>query len=190
MGVGFAPAAWALESSRSQVLHAREDDRAAFRAVFDRCAPAVYRLLCDLLRDPALADEATQETFVRAFRRLDSVREEDRLVPWLMGIARNVSFESKRRRARERGEERAPAVSHATPESDLQGRQTENALSEALGQLSPGRRAALLMRADHGLSYDEIASAMGWSLAKVKVEIHRARQQLRSLMGPHLEEAR
>src|SRR5579863_4125679 len=79
MGVDFAPAAWALDSSRSLVIRVRGSDRAAFRVIFDRCAPAVYRLLRDLLRDHASADEATQETFVRAYRRLDSIRDDDRV---------------------------------------------------------------------------------------------------------------
>jgi RNA polymerase sigma-70 factor (ECF subfamily) len=52
-------------------------------------------------------------------------------------------------------------------------------IHRALGRLSEERRAMLLLRLDHGLAYEEIASLMGFSLAKVKVEIHRARQILR-----------
>ena len=51
-------------------------------------------------------------------------------------------------------------------------------------------RAALVLRIDHGLAYEEIASLMGWSLQKVKNEIHRARLQLRASLAGYLEGAR
>ena len=62
--------------------------------------PAILRFLTDLLGDHAAAADATQETFVRAFRRLDTLRGTDRIAPWLFGIARNVSLEHKKARRR------------------------------------------------------------------------------------------
>jgi RNA polymerase sigma-70 factor (ECF subfamily) len=59
----------------------------------------------------------------------------------------------------------------------------------ALADLSTERRAALLMRIDHDLGYGEIAEAMGWTLQKVKNEIHRARLQLRVRLATYLEGA-
>ena len=59
-------------------------------------------------------------------------------------------------------------------------------LEGALEQLSADRRAALLMRLDHGLGYGDIAEAMGWPLQKVKNEIHRARLQLRERLAEYL----
>jgi RNA polymerase sigma-70 factor (ECF subfamily) len=179
-----------LGNERALVSRARENDRAAFRTIFDRCAPAVHRFLRDMLRDDTAADEATQETFVRAHRGIASIRDDDRLVPWLMGIARNVAREQRRLPRATSDVDVPEPVSHSTPESTLQGRQTQHALDGALAQLSEPRRAALLLRVDHGLPYERIAETLGWSLAKVKIEIHRARQQLREWMGPHLENPR
>jgi RNA polymerase sigma-70 factor, ECF subfamily len=164
---------------------ARCRDEAALGAIYARHAPAVQRFLRDLIGCPAAAADATQETFVRAFRRLDTLRDRDRLAPWLFGIARNVSLEVRRaRRIRERivvaADERVEAVSlGATPESELLGREAAEVIARALARLSEERRALLLLRLDHGLAYEEIAAAMGLSLAKVKVEIHRARRILR-----------
>ncbi|HUJ27680.1 MAG TPA: sigma factor-like helix-turn-helix DNA-binding protein, partial [Myxococcales bacterium] len=62
----------------------------------------------------------------------------------------------------------------------------DQVLDRALGGLPEDRRAALLMRLDHGLGYDEIADAMGWNLQKVKNEIHRARLQLRAQLAGYL----
>jgi RNA polymerase sigma-70 factor (ECF subfamily) len=200
MGVGFAPAAWALlsnealprEEEPALVSRAREHEPAAFRAIFDRFAPGVHRLLCDLLRDDAAADEATQETFVRAFHRIDSIRDERRLVPWLLAIARNVAFEQLRARGRSPLVPEGPTddvASHATPEVSLQGQEAQREVDAALARLAPARRTALLLRVDQCLPYEEIAEVMGWSLAKVKVEIHRARRQLRAHLDSQLGEA-
>jgi RNA polymerase sigma-70 factor (ECF subfamily) len=165
-------------------------DEAALAAIYGEHAPAVMRFLRDLLGCPAAAADATQETFVRAFRRLDTLRETERLGPWLFGIARNVSLEHRRARrvrarvlAPESGEPGSPApegVDGRTPEAELLGREAARVVEKALQGLSEDRRAMLLLRLDHGLAYEEIAALMGFSLAKVKVEIHRARQILRA----------
>ena len=67
--------------------------------------------------------------------------------------------------------------------------EADRLLDGALQILSAERRAALLMRIDHGLAYEEIAAALGWKLQKVKNEIHRARLQLRERLAGYLEGA-
>jgi RNA polymerase sigma-70 factor, ECF subfamily len=171
------------------VTRAREGDASAFRAIFERYAPAVRRFLADLLGDPAAADEATQETFVRAHGRLDSVRNADRLLSWLFGIARMISLEqlrSRRRLALVPAETSAEADPAPTPEAAMLSGEADSHLSKALSALPEDRRAALLLRVDHGLGYDEIATLLGWSLSKVKNEIHRARLKLREQLAGYL----
>lgn len=169
------------------VSRAISGDEAALSALYAAHAPAVLRFLADLLGDRAAAADALQETFVRAFRRLGTLRDHDRVAPWLFGIARNVSLEhrkARRRRGRvlvpDDGEAPADGADGHTPESTLLGREAAGAVEAALDRLSEDRRAMLLLRLDHGLAYEEIARMMGFSLAKVKVEIHRARQILRA----------
>jgi RNA polymerase sigma-70 factor (ECF subfamily) len=184
------------------VARARTGDPAAFRRLFERHGPAVRRFLRDLLRDGAAADEATQETFVRAFHRLGQLREDQKILAWLLGIARNVCHEELRRRRhqgllpgpeardRDEGEEmpvsREPADVGPSPETLLLGQEADRQLAAALAALSEERRAALLLRLDHQLDYEEIRMVMGWSLAKVKNEIHRARLELRARLLPYL----
>lgn len=173
------------------VSRARAGDAEAFRVIFDRQAPGVRRFLGDLLRDDTAADEGTQETFVRAHARLATLSDPGKLQGWLFGIARMVFFEQLRRKRREpqlaadEGEplqvDRAP-----TPEAALLSREADHVLDRALEGLGEERRAALLMRLDHGLGYDEIAGAMGWNIQKVKNEIHRARLQLRAQLAGYL----
>jgi RNA polymerase sigma-70 factor, ECF subfamily len=161
-------------------------DAQAFRRIYDEHARSVFRFLRDLLRDAASADEATQETFVRAHAGWERLERDDRVLAWLFGIARNVAYEAMRARKRlipmEESELPEPenVAQPPDPEALLLGREVDAMLKEALATLSEDRRAALLLAIDHGLPYGEIAEVMGWSLAKVKVEIHRARLVLRA----------
>ena len=183
-------------SDEELLSRARAGDPEAFRVIFDRESPGVRRFLGDLLRDDAAADEGTQETFVRAHHRLGTLEQANKLQGWLFGIARMVFLEQIRRKRRDAPlpgpeEDRFPfqADRGASPEAVLLSAESDRMLDGALADLSEERRSALLMRIDHGLGYGEIASAMGWSLQKVKNEIHRARLQLRSRLAGYLEGA-
>ena len=77
-------------------------------------------------------------------------------------------------------EGRAEAHARECPEADLLARDTARRLAAAMANLSEDRRALLLLRLDHGLGYEQIAESMGFSLAKVKVELFRAREALRA----------
>jgi RNA polymerase sigma-70 factor (ECF subfamily) len=163
-----------------------------FRSVYDAHARSVRRFLGDLLRDDAAADEATQETFVRAHSRLATLRAGDKVLPWLFGIARNVFYEELRARRRHLraidDDERAGAEVDAapSPEGMLLGAEADSQLQVALAELGEERRAALVLRIDHGLDYDEIGQIMGWPLSKVKNEIHRARLTLRTRLAKYV----
>jgi RNA polymerase sigma-70 factor (ECF subfamily) len=178
------------------LARARRRDGAAFRALFLRHGPAVRRLLGALFRDAHAADEATQETFVRAHSALGSVREGSRLRGWLLGIARIVWLDEAERLRRET---RVPAALMVRPageepmspsaESSYLDAEADQALAAALARLAPQRRTALLLRLDQGLAYDEIAQVLRWPLHKVKNEIHRARLAIRDELLAYLQGA-
>jgi RNA polymerase sigma-70 factor, ECF subfamily len=166
------------------------EDDAKLTALYAAHGASIHRFLSGLLGDRALAADATQETFVRAHRRLGSFREGGRHVAWLFGIARNVSLELRKARARahryiDPASDEDDIVAPGSPESELLGREALGIVESALCRLSEERRAMLLLRLDHGLPYDEIAELMGCSLAKVKVEIFRAREVLRATMADY-----
>ncbi len=168
-------------------------------ALYAEHAERIHRFLRDLLGDVTLAADATQETFVRVLRKLPELEPTPssggNLAPWLFGIARNVSLELRKARGRA-ARYVAPmpcdfdTAAAGSPETDYLGREALRIVNGALEELSEERRAMLLLRLDHGLSYDDIAVSMGISLAKVKVEIFRARQVLREVMGRHESEGR
>ena len=182
----------ALDLEQHQVRRAQLGDSAAFRWLFDRYAPSVRRFATDILRNADAADECTQETFVRAHRQLAGLRETDKWKSWLFSTAHFVALEQRRK------SQRVVSTDHDTPEradraldpeSALLGREADDLIDRALATLSEDRRAALLLRIDHGLGYEPIAQIMGWSLSKAKVEVHRARLSLREQVGAYVEGA-
>lgn len=173
------------------VRRAQAGEPAAFRVLFERHVLGVRRFLRDLLRDADAAADATQETFARAHAQLLKLPEPHRFKPWVLGIARNVAFEARRVRVHEvldDDDEQVPdaVLPSPDPEALLLDGELARHFAEALEHLSPHRRAALLMRIDHGLAYEDIAAAFGWSIPTVKNELHRARLTLRALLVPHL----
>jgi len=167
---------------------ARNGDQAAFAVLHKRHAPAVGRFLRDLLGDPESAQEALQETLVRAYLHLGALRHGERLLAWLFGIGRRVCLESlraARRRPDPLGDEGDMQADPApSPEMLLVSGEAHAQLDAALAALSADRRTVLVLRSDHELSCAEIASVMGWSVSKVKVELFRARLKLRELLAP------
>jgi RNA polymerase sigma-70 factor (ECF subfamily) len=143
----------------------------------------VWRFLRRQLGDRSAADESTQETFVRAHEALQAGAPVERLVPWLLGIARNVASEQRRLQARtvpwEEPLEDSAMDLCPDPEALFQAGETEALLSATLARLGDERRAALVLRIDQGLDYQDIAAVLGWNVARVRNELHRARMQLR-----------
>ena len=179
--LGMAPPA----ETRSPSLEATERD--AFARLYATLAPRIHRFLSDLLFDATLARDGTQETFARVLLHPHLSHDASRVVPFVFGIARNVSLELRKARVRAGSatgnEPETIAPPSACPEASLACQETAAALRAGLAELPEERRAILLLRLDHGLSYDDVATTMGVSLAKVKIEIFRAKEALRA----HLE---
>jgi RNA polymerase sigma-70 factor (ECF subfamily) len=135
--------------------------QAAFRLIYDRHAPDVFRFQMKILRDAGLAEDAVQETFVRLHRGLGGFHPERPLRPWVLTIARNVAIDLLRStRAR-------PAAPLSDPgevesrEGEPSGRAVESERREivasALEALDPEDRTILVLRHFEGLTVEEIA---------------------------------
>src|SRR5262250_2762124 len=89
-----------MNSSADLVTRVCQGDSEAFRLIFERYSRPVISFIFDMINDRALAEELTQETFVRAYRAIRTMRKDTKLSTWLFGIARNVARESIRARVR------------------------------------------------------------------------------------------
>jgi RNA polymerase sigma-70 factor (ECF subfamily) len=179
----------------ADVARFRTGDEGAFESLVARSEGEIYRLARRMLGDSEEAQDAAQETFLRAFRALPSFRGEAAFRSWLIGIALNVcrnKRSSAAARARrlsvalveedpETGDpvERDLADPRPDPEAATQQAETRHALGLALGRLATEHREILLLREMEGLEYDEIAGALGCPLGTVKSRLCRARAALR-----------
>jgi len=154
-----------------------------FERLYDRHARDVYRFALYLSGSPAQAEDIAAETFVRVWTIRDTIRAGG-VKAYLFTIARNLHLDGRRHEARhvelpERLRDSGPG-----PEAVAQGRQELAAVLAALQHLPEVDRAALLMRAQDGIPYEEIATSLGLSLPAAKVKVHRARLRLAALCGP------
>lgn len=184
-----------MNSSEDLIARARHGEDEAFRLIFERYARPLYSFISSMVGQRELAEELTQETFVRAYKSLPSLRPDARLSTWLFGIAKNVTREALRSRRREAG--RAPAdefavaqvrdESHPAPDGALLSKELSGVIRAALAALDEDKRLVFILRVFHQRSYEEIAAITGSSLAKLKVDLHRARAEMRRRVRPYLE---
>jgi RNA polymerase sigma-70 factor (ECF subfamily) len=169
-----------LANQRAVLDRARRGDPSALRALYDAHAEQIYRLCYRLTGVEHLARELTQDTFVRAFQRLEGFREESAFGTWLHTIATSVSLNELRRRKRETARtaplEAADELSHSAPHSDpvLKAK-----VMQAVNDLPEGCRAVFIMHDSEGYTHEEIAAALGVSVGTSKAQLFRARGKLR-----------
>lgn len=159
------------------VVHALAGSQPAFQEIVRRYQRPVHNLTLRIVRDPALAEDLAQETFLKAFRSLGSFDTARRFSSWILRIAHNGALDALRRRRgdvvfEDAGE--GPAV--PPPPDPVETAALGEALTAALDALRPEFRAAVVLRYQQGCSYDEIAAVMGIPEGTAKTFVHRARK--------------
>jgi RNA polymerase sigma-70 factor (ECF subfamily) len=189
-------AAWRREETENIVARARDGDEEAFLAIFNRYAKPVQAFIFNLLGDRGRAEELTQETFYRAFRRLESMRPETELSTWLFGIARNVVRESIKGKYREQRRSAPEDPAGLNLEDQRLGAdqllissEFQQAIGRALDSLSLDHRLVFVLKAFHNMSYQEISRITGCSIGKLKTDLRRARLDIRRRLRPYLRDS-
>ena len=181
-----------MNSSADLVTRVCQGDSDAFRLIFERYSRPVISFIYDMVNDRALAEELTQETFVRAFRAIHTMRTETKLSTWLFGIARNVARESLRARARatshvDLADRSVMDLSDKKPEpvAGLLSKELNELIRRSLAALDEDKRLVFTLKVLHQCSYEEIAAITGFSIAKLKTDLHRARVEMRKQISPY-----
>ena len=166
----------------------------AFRLAFERFCRPVFSFIMGLVGDRALAEDLTQETFVRAFRGLKSLRQEARLSTWIFGIARNVAREALRQRKALGikleldepgwGELADPRT---TQDRSMIDAELHGKVQRAMAGLPEDQRLVFVLKIVNRMRYDEIARITGASIPKLKTDMHRARMAMRRRLAPYIE---
>ena len=158
------------------VRRAQGGDPAAFGALHARFAPSVHAVLLARLR-PADADDALQETFVLAWKRLAALRDADAIGPWLHAIARRAAAD-RGREPRAAGEPLLEIPARSDAGGSERGELRERVM-EHLRSLPDAYKETLAMRLVEGMTGPEIASATGLTSASVRVNLCRGMALLR-----------
>jgi RNA polymerase sigma-70 factor (ECF subfamily) len=178
------------------VQRAQQGSQAAVHSLVDRYTPSIYRIAFGITRRHQDAEDIVQETFLKLFSNLGQYSPDRGLFKtWLFTIARNQSinaFASLKRSvvrflADTLEDDHLSYSSHAedsagrNPESQLASKQELARVEDALAKLPERQRTALLLKAQEGMSYEEIASVMSASVSSVESLIFRARKRIMEL---------
>jgi RNA polymerase sigma-70 factor (ECF subfamily) len=162
-------------------------------AVAERYRSSIYHYILRLVADPDRADDLTQETFLRVYRRLDDLRAPAALQTWLYRIATNICYDYFRGR-----EQTQPAVPLFSLKQDeklltdevalrsdqlLEQSDMSDCVLRFLAELPESQREVILLHDLQGLTSREIADTLGVSLDNVKIRLHRARARLKTALS-------
>jgi RNA polymerase sigma-70 factor, ECF subfamily len=186
------------------VTWAKQGHEAAFRELVRRYERPVFSLLYRMVRDRALAEDLSQETFIKVLNAIKSYKPEYKFSSWIFKIANNAAIDHIRRKSLDTlsldGAPNAdsPEAMKATaiqvdghaesPLQEVENRELGTAIERAIGRLRPEYRACILLRHVEGHSYEEIAEALDLPLGTVKTYIHRARNELRVYLEDRRDE--
>jgi RNA polymerase sigma-70 factor (ECF subfamily) len=174
---------------RQLVKRVLEGDPVAQRQFYDTQVDRVYRLAFRMTGDDESARECTQETFIKAFAKLDSFRGDAALATWMFTVATTITLGWLRKMKRfdqrevdlEVAEKKATAGSAVEPMLD-------SAIRSAINGLTEGYKTVVIMHDIEGYTHEEIGRALGIATGTSKVRLSRARVQLRGMLSDYAEE--
>jgi len=166
------------------VRRVRDGDTAAFTTLVDRHAAACTRFATRMLGNREDAEDATQETFLRAYRSLARYEERQAFRTWLFKILINRCRTAVVRRERRHRmflvDDNAIALAAVRPATDASDLRAE--LQRAIDALDPDQREAFLLKHVEQLSYDEMAAATGVGVSALKMRVKRACDRMQWLL--------
>ncbi len=163
----------------------------AFRSLVQEYSQRMFRLAFRMTGNEADAEDVVQETFLRAYDRMNEFESPSHLGAWLQRSASNYAIDLLRRRKRWRSSDLDTHETHsplksATPGQDREvfGGEVQQRIAEELEKLTPKERVAFMLRHHEGLSIKEISETMGSGVSATKNHIFRAVQKMRKALQP------
>ena len=178
-------------NERELVERCRSGDEQAFQELVDRYKDLVFALIARTVQDRSRAEDLAQDVFLRVHRGLPYFRGEARLSTWLYRIVANVCTQEAGRPAPVSIEDQRirAQVTASTSARDQQFGDIElrDRLEKAIARLPANYRFLIAAHYLEGVRYEELADALQLPLGTVKVQLHRAKQQLRRLLETELK---
>ena len=184
-----------MKNTESLVELAQKGDEGAFRLIFEQHHRIVLKFIYGMVGKLSLAEELMQETFLSAYRSLDSFHEERKLTPWLCGIAKNITCNWLRSNREESfnitlDEQKNLEIKdniNQSPDSILLDGELKDKIRAALQELDEDKRMVFTLKILRQLSYEDISQITGSSIPKLKTDLHRAKAGMRRLLRKYLE---
>lgn len=171
-----------MEEPDPQVVVAAQRGRvSAFEQLVRSYQAPVWRLVFQLLRDEQLAEDVTQETFLRAYRFLPRYKGNSKFSTWLLSVARNCAMDELRRNQRRR---RLVDKLRARPEEAAREQGSHLEVREVLAALPIELREPIVLIDMLGTSYAEVAIILRTPIGTIKSRVHRGRQMLAEALAP------
>ena len=179
------------DSDMELVRRVRKGDEAAFRRVVDIHGPRMYLLAVSMLGNREDAQDAVQETFVGAFRGLRGFQGRSTVKTWLTRILMNNVADLRRRRHLrktlpfdEAAEQLGASPARRVTETGRADMRMD--IAAVVGRLPEEHRTVIVLREMQGMTYEEIAAALGVPRGTVESRLFRARQKLKEFLGDYL----
>ncbi|MEZ4734732.1 MAG: sigma-70 family RNA polymerase sigma factor [Caldilineaceae bacterium] len=175
------------EQEEVWIREAQAGNKQAFSRLVEAYQRPVYNLTYRMLGSPEEAEDAAQETFLRAYSRLDQYDVNHKFSTWIFSIANHHCIDRlRKRRAKYVSIDENPVLQNLEheapqPEEDLLSQEMAAELQKLLGKLDPDYRTPLILRYWEDCSYEEIAETMGLTVSAVKSRLFRARKQVAEL---------
>lgn len=176
------------------VAKAQSGDKEAFGLIFEHHHRFIYKFVYAMLGKHSLAEELTQETFLRAYICISSMRDETKLQTWLCAIAKNVvysSFRSTKKEGKQSDEEleflHLFDDKNPSPDQQFLNKELNSIIGKALEKLTEDKRLVFILKEVQHLSYKEISEITGDGIPKLKTDLHRAKAEMRSILRPYME---
>lgn len=170
------------DSDTALVERIRMGERAAFDLLVRRHQAIVYRVCYRILGEQKDAADATQEALLRAYRKLDTFRGQSAFKTWLMRLTVNVSLNERERRKATLPLDEDHLATMPDQAADPSHAESALQIHQALQQVPPNHRAAVVLRDLEGFSYAEVAIALGVPEGTAKGWAHRGRSRLKNLL--------
>jgi RNA polymerase sigma-70 factor (ECF subfamily) len=178
------------ETEASLLARAQAGDARAFERLSSAYADRLFMLLLRLLGDRSEAEDVAQEVMLRAWRGIARFQGQSSYFTWLYRIAVNEASRALERKARRPAdvsigayELQLPASSAHDPSQQAENSELRRVLGQALAELAPTLRTAIVLRDVEGLSTQEAAEIAGVSQAAFKSRLHQARLRVRAAIG-------
>lgn len=198
-----------IDEDARLMLAVQANEQLAFERLMQRNQSRVAAFLLRFVGNPALAEDLTQEVFLRVYRHRATYRREARFSTWLYRVAHNVAYNAlraKNRRPEElfcgvtkRSSEESTGVgfadsvmteTDATPTRQIAKVELQQIVRDAVDKLAPRQREAIILSRFEGMSYQEIGNVMNMSPQAVKSLLCRARAHLKEALEPYVQEGR